>query len=198
MSEQKIALFDKWDYEGITVNDISLSRIINLKPVYLPHTFGRYANRRFGKEHVNIVERLINNLMHYGKLYAKNTGRMGGKKWKAINIVKSAFEIVYLRTKKNPIQVLVDAVVNAGPNEDTTRISYGGVVYHVSVDVSPNRRLDLALRYIAQGARFASFKTGRPIEESLAEELVLASTNNPNSYAIRKKQEQEKMAAASR
>ncbi len=198
MSEQKIMLFDKWDYEGVTINDISLSKIINVKPIYMPHTFGRWASKRFAKEDVNIVERLINNLMHYGKLYAKNTGRMGGKKWKAINTVKSALEIIQLRTKKNPIQVLVDAVVNAGPNEDTTRISYGGVVYHVSVDVSPNRRLDLALRYITQGARFASYKSGKPIEEVLAEELVLASTNNPNSYSIRKKQEQEKMAAASR
>ncbi|MCL4344717.1 MAG: 30S ribosomal protein S7 [Nitrososphaerota archaeon] len=198
MSEQKTMLFDKWDYEGIAINDISLSKIINVKPVYVPHTFGRGASKRFAKERVNVVERLINNMMHYGKLYAKNTGRMAGKKWKVMNIVKSSLEIIQLRTKKNPIQVLVDAVVNAGPNEDTTRISYGGVVYHVSVDVSPNRRLDLALRYITQGARFASFRTGKPIEESLAEELMLASTNDQNSYSIRKKQEQEKMAAASR
>jgi small subunit ribosomal protein S7 len=198
LSEQKTALFDKWDFEGVTVNDISLSKVMNIKPIYVPHTFGRGASKRFAKERVNIVERLINNMMHYGKLYAKNTGRMAGKKWKVMNIVKSSFEIIQMRTKKNPIQVLVDAVVNAGPNEDTTRISYGGVVYHVSVDVSPNRRLDLALRYITQGARFASYKTGKPIEESLADELIMASTNDQNSYSIRKKQEQEKMAAASR
>ncbi len=197
MSE-KVLLFDKWDFSEVKVNDISLKQVINLSPVYYPHSFGRHAKKRFGKEKVNIVERLVNNMMHYGKIWAKNTGRMAGKKQKAINIVKSAFEIIYLRTKKNPIQVLVDAVINAGPNEDTTRISYGGVVYHVSVDVSPNRRLDLALRFITQGARLASWKTGKPIEESLAEELILAANNDPNSYAIRKKQEQEKMAAASR
>ncbi|MGC8568489.1 MAG: 30S ribosomal protein S7 [Nitrososphaeria archaeon] len=197
MSE-KILLFDKWDFSEVQVNDISLQKVINVSPVYYPHSFGRHAKKRFGKEKVNIVERLVNNMMHYGKIWAKNTGRMAGKKTKAINIVKSAFEIIYLKTKKNPIQVLVDAVINAGPNEDTTRISYGGVVYHVSVDVSPNRRLDLALRFISQGARLASWKTGKPIEEALAEELILAAENNPNSYAIRKKQEQEKMAAASR
>jgi small subunit ribosomal protein S7 len=197
MSE-KIFLFDKWDFSEVQVKDISLKQVISLNPVYYPHSFGRHARRRFAKEKVNIVERLVNNLMHYGKIWAKNTGRMAGKKQKAINIVKSAFEMIYLKTKKNPIQVLVDAVINAGPNEDTTRISYGGVVYHVSVDVSPNRRLDLALRFISQGARMASWKTGKPIEEALAEELILAANNDPNSYAIRKKQEQEKMAAASR
>ncbi|MDP8023345.1 MAG: 30S ribosomal protein S7 [Nitrososphaeria archaeon] len=197
MSE-KILLFDKWDFSEVQVNDVSLKQVININPVYFPHSFGRHAEKRFAKERVNIVERLANNLMHYGKLWAKNTGRMAGKKQKAINIVKAAFDMIYLKTKKNPIQVLVDAVTNAGPNEDTTRISYGGVVYHVSVDVSPNRRLDLALRFISQGVRMASWKTGKPIEEALAEELILAANNDPSSYAIRKKQEQEKMAAASR
>ncbi len=197
MSDE-VLLFDKWSFKDVKVSDISLQKAINISPIYVPHSFGRHASKRFGKERVNIVERLANNMMHYGKIWAKNTGRMAGKKWKAINIVRAAFDIIYLRTKKNPIQVLVDAVINAGPNEDTTRISYGGVVYHVSVDVSPNRRLDLALRFISQGARLASWKTGKPIEEALAEELMAAASNDPSSYAIRKKEELEKMAEASR
>jgi len=109
MSE-KILLFDKWDFSEVQVKDISLKRVININPVYYPHSFGRHAEKRFAKEKVNIVERLANNLMHYGKIWAKNTGRMAGKKQKAINIVKSAFEMIYLKTKKNPIQVLVDEV----------------------------------------------------------------------------------------
>ena len=73
-----------------------------------------------------------------------------GKKAKATNIVKEAFEIINLRTNKNPIEVLVKAVENASPCEDTTRVSYGGVVYHLSVDVAPQRRIDLAIRHITK------------------------------------------------
>ena len=57
-------------------------------------TFGRSALKRFNKADVNIVERLINKTMHFGKKYAKNTGRMTGKKTKVLNTVKTAFEII--------------------------------------------------------------------------------------------------------
>ena len=70
---------------------------------------------------------------------------MGGKKIHAINTVKTAFEIMHLKTGKNPVEVLIRAVEHSAPNEDTTRIVYGGTVYHVSVDVAPLRRIDLLL-----------------------------------------------------
>jgi small subunit ribosomal protein S7 len=196
-----IKLFHKWSFNDVVVSDPGLKRVICLKPVIIPHSFGRHEHRRFGKADVNVVERLVNWLMHFGKSgsrFTKNTGRMGGKKLKAINIVKTAFEIIHLRTGENPIQVLVRALENAAPNEDVTRIVYGGVMYYVSVDVSPMRRLDLALRHITDGAREASFGKPISIEEALANEIIMAANRDPNSYAIRRKHEMERIALASR
>jgi small subunit ribosomal protein S7 len=136
--------------------------------------------------------------MHFGKRYAKNTGRMGGKKARVINVVKTALEIIYLETGKNPVELLIRAIENTAPNEDTTRIVYGGVVYHVSVDVSPLRRVDLALRFIAEGVRISTYSNPQSIEEVLAKEIILASGSDMNSYAIKKKNEQERIAMSSR
>ena len=113
--------------------------------------------------------------MHFGKRYAKNTGRMGGKKARVINAVKTALDIIYLETGKSPVELLIRAIENSAPNEDTTRIVYGGVVYHVSVDVSPLRRVDLALRFIAEGVRTSSYSNTHSIEEVLAKEIILGS-----------------------
>jgi small subunit ribosomal protein S7 len=195
-SDQKILLFGKWSFNDVRVEDPGLARYICLKPVFIPHSGGRHAKERFKKSTISIVERLVNNLMH--KPGTKNPGKNSGKKILAINIVKHAFDIIYLKTGRNPIQILVKAIENAGPREETTRIAYGGVVYHVSVDVAPQRRLDLALRHIAQGARAMAFRNPKPIEECLADELILAATNDPKSYAIQKKDEIERIAFASR
>ena len=186
----KIKLFGKWSYENIQIRDIGLQRYISLKPLAVPHSMGRHEHKRFRKANVNIVERLINNLMRPGK--------NAGKKAKAANIVKHAFEIIHLRTGRNPIEVLVRAVENSAPCEDTTRLSYGGIVYHLSVDVSPQRRIDLALRYICEGARKAAMHNPRPIEECLAEELILAAMHDMKSYAVSKRHETERIAQASR
>jgi small subunit ribosomal protein S7 len=193
-----LLLWNKWDLTEVKVSDPGLRSVINLKPMLIPHSGGRHEHRKFGKVKVNIVERLVNQMMHFGRKYAKNTGRMGGKKLKAMNIVRSAFEIISLRTGQNPVQVLIRAIENAAPNEDTTRMSYGGVVYHISVDISPVRRVDLALRFISEGVREASFSSQRSVEEVLAEEIILAANNDSNSYAIKKKNEQERIAMASR
>jgi small subunit ribosomal protein S7 len=198
VKEPNLLLFNRWDFKEVKVTDPGLVNVISLKPMLVPISFGRHEHKRFGKAEVNIVERLVNSIMHFGKRYAKNTGRMGGKKARAINIVKTAFDIIHLRTGKNPIQVLVKAIENASPNEDTTRIIYGGVVYHVSVDVSPVRRVDLALRFISEGARLAAYSSIKTIEEALADEIILAANNDANSYAIKKKNEQERIAMASR
>jgi small subunit ribosomal protein S7 len=125
-------------------------------------------------------------------------GKNAGKKAKTMNIVKQAFEIINLRTGKNPIEILVKAVENSAPCEDTTRISYGGIVYHLSVDVAPQRRIDLALRNICDGARQASINNPRSIEECLAEELILAANHDMKSFAVSKRHELERIAQASR
>jgi small subunit ribosomal protein S7 len=187
---QDIKLFQKWTFKDIAVKDIGLQRYLNLTPMVAPHSMGRHEHQRFRKAKVNVVERLINGLMRSGK--------NSGKKAKATNIVKEAFEIIYLRTNKNPIEVLVKAVENAAPCEDTTRVSYGGVVYHLSVDVAPQRRIDLAVRHITEGARATSANNPRSIQETLAEELVLAANKDIKSAAIAKRNEIERVAQSSR
>jgi len=187
---QDIKLFQKWTFKDIAVQDIGLQRYLNLTPMVAPHSMGRHEHQRFRKAKVNIVERLINSLMRSGK--------NSGKKAKATNIVKETFEIINLRTGKNPIEVLVKAVENASPCEDTTRVSYGGVVYHLSVDVAPQRRIDLAIRHISEGARAASINNPRSIQETLADELVLAANKDIKSAAIAKRNEIERVAQSSR
>ena len=187
---QEIKLFQKWSFKDIAVVDIGLQRYLNLTPMVAPHSMGRHEHQRFRKAKVNVVERLINGLMRGGK--------NAGKKAKATNIVKETFEIINLRTGKNPIEVLVKAVENASPCEDTTRVSYGGVVYHLSVDVAPQRRIDLAIRHISEGARAASINNPRSIQETLADELVLAANKDIKSAGIAKRNEIERVAQSSR
>lgn len=193
-----LLLFRKWDLSKIEIKDPGLKNAISVNKTIMPLTFGRSALKRFNKAEVNIVERLANKLLHFGKRYAKNTGRMGGKKTRSINTVKAALDIIHLKTGKNPIEVLVRAIENSAPNEDTTRIVYGGTVYHVSVDVAPLRRVDLALRFIAEGVRDASFSNPKAIEENLAEHLILAAANDMNAPSVKKKNELERIAMASR
>jgi small subunit ribosomal protein S7 len=188
--EKEVKLFGKWSFKGIEVKDIGLQRYVSLKPVVIPHSMGRHEHKRFRKASINIVERLANNLMRPGK--------NAGKKAKVMNMVNHAFEIVNLRTGKNPIEVLVKAVENSSPCEDTTRISMGGIVYHLSVDVAPQRRVDLAIRHLADGARQAAVNNPRSIEECLAEELILAGNNDMKSFAVAKRHEIERVAQASR
>ena len=198
MTSQNLLLFRKWDLSQIEIKDVGLKNAISLKQTIFPMDFGRSALRRFNKANVNIVERLVNKMMHFGKHYAKNTGRMAGKKIHIFNIVKITFEIIHLKTGKNPVEVLVRAIENSAPNEDTTRIVYGGTVYHVSVDVAPLRRVDLALRFIADGVKEATFSNPKPIEEYLAEHLILSAGNNPTAPSVKKKNELERIAQASR
>lgn len=189
-AKQEIKLFQKWTFQDVKVQDIGLQRYLNLTPMTTPHSMGRHEHQRFRKASVNIVERLINGLMRPGK--------NSGKKAKASNIVKQAFDIINLRTGKNPIEVLVKAVENAAPCEDTTRVSYGGVVYHLSVDIAPQRRIDLAIRHITEGARAATLNNPKPIQETIADELILASNKDIKSAGVAKRNEIERVAQSSR
>jgi len=198
LETQNLLLFRKWDLSDIEIHDIGLKNAISLKKSIMPLTFGRSALKRFNKADINIVERLANKIMHFGKKYAKNTGRMGGKKAHSINIVKATLDIIHLKTGKNPVEVLVRAVENSAPNEDTTRIVYGGTVYHVSVDVAPIRRVDMALRFIADGVKEATFSNPKAMEEHLSEHIISAAQNDSNAPSIKKKHELERVAQASR
>ena len=105
---------------------------------------------------------------------------------------------IHLLTDQNPIQVLVNAVINSGPREDSTRVGSAGVVRRQAVDVSPFRRVNQALYLIVQGAREAAFRNIKTIAECLADEIINASKGSSNSYAIKKKDEIERVAKANR
>ena len=179
----------KYDMSTVKVEDRGLARYININAenIFLG---GIFANKMFGKSKMSIVERLINNLMR--------TEMYNGKKTKSYRVVKSAFEIIDKRTKTNPVQVLVDALQNAAPREETTRLQFGGISVPKAVDVAPQRRLDVALRNICQGSLNASHKNKKRIEVCLAEELIKASKNDVSSFAIAKKNDAERIAKSAR
>ncbi|KAN0070790.1 Ribosomal protein S7 domain containing protein [Elaphomyces granulatus] len=234
-----VKLFNKWSYEDVEIRDISLTYLsfytigpadpklansdyIQIRsPVYLPHSAGRYAAKRFRKAQCPIIERLTNSLMM--------NGRNNGKKLMAVRIVAHTFEIVcalrnfillgvdcfchvttgymiltsrtvqiHIMTDQNPIQIAVDAIVNCGPREDSTRIGSAGTVRRQAVDVSPLRRVNQAIALLTIGAREAAFRNVKSIAECLAEELINAAKGSSNSYAIKKKDELERVAKSNR
>ncbi|KDN41523.1 putative 40S ribosomal protein S5 [Tilletiaria anomala UBC 951] len=186
-----VRLFGKWDAQEVEVKDISLQDYISLRnAVYVPHTAGRYATKAFKKASMPIVERLVDSLMM--------NGRNNGKKLMAVRIVAHAFEIIHLLTDANPIQILVDAIINTGPREDSTRIGSAGTVRRQAVDVSPLRRVNQAIALITIGTRESAFRNVKSIAECLADELINAAKGSSNSYAIKKKDELERVAKSNR
>ena len=125
-------------------------------------------------------------------------GRNNGKKLMAVRIVQNAFEIIHLLSDQNPIQVVVDAIINSGPREDATRIGSAGVIRRQAVDISPLRRVNQAIYLITTGAREAAFRNIKTLSECLADELINAAKGSSNSYAIKKKDEIERVAKANR
>ncbi len=196
----KLKFWFRWDW-NVEVTDPSLKAYINLRPWIVPKTCGRYQKKRFGKAKIPIIERLIGRLMvpgHLGKKHKYTSGHCTGKWYKALKIVLEAFEIIEKRTKQNPIQVLVRAIENAAPREEITTIEIGGARYPVAVDVSPQRRVDLAIRHIVWGAYHGSRRKPKSMAEALAEEIIKAANNDASSFAIQKKLELERIAESSR
>ena len=186
-------LFGKWSFEDVEVKDMSLEDYIACRPKYaqfLPHSQGRWQKKRFRKAQCPIVERMVCSLMRYG--------RNNGKKVMAVRIMKHAMEIIHLLTEQNPVQVIVEAVINCGPREDSTRVGGGGAVRRQACDVSPIRRVNTAVYLITTGAREASFRNIKTIAECLADEIMNAAKGSSNSYAIKKKDEIERVAKSNR
>ncbi len=200
MSEIKI--FNEWDVSQVEVKDLGLQKYISLTPSITCHTHGRHEHKRFRKSQVNIIERFINRLLAPGASRRKNGGRqtrsLSGKKYRTIKLVNNVFKIIHLKTKKNPIQVLINAVENCAPREETTRISYGGINYQQSVDVAPQRRVDLALKFLVEACWRKSFNNVLTIEEVIANELILAANYDTKSSAVKRKEEKERIAASAR
>lgn len=198
-------LFGKYALDSIVIKDKSMAQVVCLQPIIVPHTFGRNTRKTFGKAHVNIVERLANKLMRGGTgektsgKVIRTKGQMQGKKLKALRIVEHALALVEEQTKENPVQALIRAVENAAPREDVTRVSHGGVSYQVSVDISATRRLDMALRNISLAALMGAFNKAKPLEVALANEILSTAKGDLQaSYAMKKRDETERMARSAR
>jgi small subunit ribosomal protein S7 len=182
-------MLSKYNMDEVKIEDQGLARYINTETEKI-YTGGIYSNKLFGKSKIPIVERLINNIMR--------TENYNGKKTKAYKVVRDAFEIIDKKTKKNPMQVLIDALQNSAPKEETTRLRFGGINVPKAVDVSPQRRLDVAIRNISQGAVNATYKNKKSIESCLADELIKASKNDVSSFAVAKKNDVERVAKSAR
>ncbi len=197
----ELKAFNRWSTEGIKVTDQGLVNYINLEPRIVPKTGARYVGNRFHKSRAFIVERLINKLMvpgHKSKKHYKSSYHLTGKVQTVYSLVEKCFRMIESRTKENPIKVFVKALENAAPREEIITIEYGGARYPKAVECAPQRRIDLALRYMTQGAYHKSFNSKKPIEEFLAEEIVNAYKCSSASNAIAKKHEVERQSDSSR
>lgn len=204
MAEQKIIpqfkIFDLYDTGNINVEDPGLKDVINLKPKLILKSHGRNF-QKFGQTKVNVVERLINKISvagHRGKKHRLEIGHTTGKYSKNVKIVLEAFKLIERKAQRNPVEVLIKAIENSAPRDEITVIEYGGARYPQAVDVSPLRRVNLALRNIVHGASDKAFNKKKTITQALAEEIILASERNGESFAMKKKNEAEKQADSAR
>ncbi|KYK19958.1 30S ribosomal protein S7 [Thermoplasmatales archaeon SG8-52-4] len=182
-------VLSKYDMKSVKIEDKGLERYINLDTDNI-YNGGIFSNKLFGKSKIPLIERLINNIMR--------TEHYNGKKIKAYKIVKLTFDIIDKRTKTNPMQVLINALENSAPKEETTRLRFGGISVPKAVDVAPQRRLDIALRNISQGSVNASHKNKKSMEACLADEIIKASKNDVASFAVAKKNDIERVAKSAR
>jgi small subunit ribosomal protein S7 len=202
-TKQEVKLFNRWSFENIEIRDRTLENYINLKPIIVPHSAGRHEHRRFWKSSkVSVIERFINRLLAPGFIGSRIRGRKSsfnsGKKFKLLRSLKDAFVLIELNSGENPIQVITDAIINTAPREETTRIAMGGISYASAVDIAPQRRVDLGIKYIVQAIGARSHANERTFAENLAQELVLASRNSQESRAIKRKDEIERIAVSAR
>src|SRR3989338_4273147 len=103
MADSKILLFNRWSTDGVQVNDVGLKNKINLKPVIVPRSGGKYAPISFHKNDMNIVERFINRLYvpgHKGKKHQIASGECVGQSIVVMTAVKKAFDSIEKKTNK--------------------------------------------------------------------------------------------------
>ena len=205
MTEQKtfpliFKIFDLYETKDVVVNDVGLKSVINLNPKLALKSHGRNI-QKFGQIKTNIVERLINKVGvggHRGKKHKIILGTSTGKYSRNAKIVLEAFKLIEKKTGKNPVEVLVRAIENSAPRDEITIIEYGGARYPQAVDVSPLRRVNLALRLLVHGASEKAFNKKKNFAQGLADEITLAAEGNQDSFAVKKRIESEKQADSAR
>ena len=196
----EILLFGKYKTADVAVKDDALRPYINIAPRLLLKSHGKHIGK-FAATKTHLVERLANRIAvpgHVGKKHKVITSWASGKYNRNMKTVMETLDMIELKKKENPVQILVKAVENASPRDETTTIEYGGARYPQAVDVSPTRRINLALRWMVQGAYQKAFGKKTKMAESLAREIILASEGNMESYAMSKKNDAEKQADSAR
>ena len=197
----ELKLYNKWSFNDVVVQDQGLVGYINVEPIIVPKTNGYFHNTPFYKTKINIVERLMIRLAvsgHKGKKHKYTSGYNTGKSLTHNSIMYEVLEELEKRTKLNPIQVLVKAIENASPREEVITIERAGAKYAQAVDIGPQRRVDLVLRYIAQGATHKSFASAIKLKDALVDEIMDCYNWTGNSMAMSRRQEIERMAAAAK
>jgi len=198
----ELKLFNKWSFQGIEIKDSGIKTYINLHPVVIPKSGGRFSKHPFYKSKMNIVERLINKLMvpgHRGKKHLLTSGRVTGQTQTIIKIVKEVFEKLEKETKKNPLEVFVGAICNAALREEITSYQMGGIMVRKAVITSPQRRVDLALSVITQSAYRKAFGKKMTMADALFNEILYAYQNDASkSEAIKEKERIEREASGAR
>jgi small subunit ribosomal protein S7 len=116
-----------------------------------------------------------------------------GKKLTASRIIYDALDVAEKKTGKPGLEVFEKALQNAGPNMELKSKRIGGANYQVPIEVKPERRTSLALRWIIEAARS---QKGKPMSEKLAEELINAFNNTGG--AVKKKNDTHRMAEANK
>ena len=129
------------------------------------------------------------------RLVAKmtNTVMLGGEKAIAEGIVYGAFDIIQERFKEDPLEVFRRALDNVKPKVEVKSRRVGGATYQVPVEVRPERRVSLAMRWLVLYSRTRGENSMR---ERLAAELVEAAQGRGN--AVKKKEDTHKMADANK
>jgi small subunit ribosomal protein S7 len=116
-----------------------------------------------------------------------------GKKSVAEKILYRAFDRIQERTGRDPLDVFQHAIRNATPVLEVKPRRVGGATYQVPVEIRPDRRLALAMRWIINAARA---RKGRPMFERLADELLDAANNT--GAAVKRRDDTHRMAEANR
>ncbi len=199
--EDGLKTFGRWDAEEVEIEDDGLVRYVNLENILAPRSKGRHSERQFYKSDVPVVERLLNRMYvagHRGKKHYIDSGHNTGSSDKLWKLIEDAFEIIEEETGENPIQVLVTAIENSSPAEEVVTYQRGGVRARKAVLVSPQRRIDLALRLLVQGAYEKRLASSEDAVETLANELMLAADGDDSARAVREKERREREAEGAR
>ncbi len=196
-----VLLFNRWDFSNVESRDPGLKKYINLRPVIVPKTCGRYGTVSIHKAKMCIVERFITKLFvpgHRGKKHKLTSGHVVGNYQRIFGALVEAFDIIDKKTKKNPIQVLVDAIENGALYEEVMGYRMGGMIARKAVVVAPQRRLDISLRLIAQNIFSKSFHSKKTFPHVIADELIEIASNDQRNNVIRERQRIEKEAEGAR